>query len=82
MTLTIELPEEMAEALRQSGEDPNVFAVTAVAERLQRSQVENDAPEQARLRALWGRYVGVLDGTPGPEPGHAWSNVEAACDPL
>lgn len=77
MTLTLKLtPQEEAaltEKAAKSGLDPISYIKQLI--------TEPDDDDISLAESLKG-YIGVIDGTPGPGDGRAWSEIDAACDPL
>ena len=77
MTLILELTTEQESRLREkaqhAGLDPEGY--------LRRLIDMPEAPTTTLAESLKD-FVGVIDGTPGPGDGRAWSEIEAACDPI
>jgi hypothetical protein len=82
MTLSLNLSPEAEEQLRDRAAHVGVSIQDLVADMVE-SVISHDGPPKNMADHL--REIGVLgaiDGTPGPGDGRAWSEIEAACDPL
>jgi hypothetical protein len=76
MTLTLKLTKEEAqlrEKAKRAGLDPEGYLKSLI------SAPDSNTPT---LADTLKDYIGVVNGTPGPGDGRAWSEIEAACDPL
>ena len=84
MTLTLNLSPEEEKRLRAGAQKAGLDINAYLRQLIERADVA-DTATATDLRTLaesLKEFVGVIDGTPGPGDGRAWSEIEAACDPL
>jgi len=83
MTLTVNLSSEAAERLRIKSARVGKSMQSLISDIVE-AAVATDEPVPNnmadRMRAMG--LLGAIDGTPGPGDGRAWSEIEAASDPL
>ena len=86
MTLNIDLPPEQEETLRHSAEQAGVDISTYASRLLTEMPLATGGDAEKgpflldRLKQVG--ILGAIKGTAGPGNGRAWSEIEAACDPL
>ena len=84
MTLTLELTPEQEATLKrkasQAGLDVPTYAVHLLVDTVPTGADEDSKSLFDRLNELG--VIGAVKGTSGPGDGRAWSEIEAACDPL
>jgi hypothetical protein len=84
MTLTLDLSPEEEKRLRAGARNAGLD-INAYLRRLTEHIGVAGAPasmDKLTLAESLKEFVGVIDGTPGPGDGRAWSEIEAASDPL
>ena len=86
MTLTIDLTPEQEAALRHKAElaglDISEYAVKLIEEGSYAPQNDPETPKSLLESLTELGVIGMVKGTSGPGDGRAWSEIEAACDPL
>jgi hypothetical protein len=83
MTLTLDLATDVEERLKRRATLAGIPLQELVANIIEDAAQSDVAPGATLLDEM--RSLGVLgavSGTPGPGDGRAWSEIEAACDPL
>ena len=80
MTLTLKLSKEAESRLTMRADQEGIPVDDLIVEILEDAARSDNPSLLDEMMALG--VVGAVAGTSGPGDGRAWSEVEAACDPL